>query len=93
MALSGVISSGAHVHLKRHVHVMPTILCGRFREKRRKKPVSTPPKINPPKVLQENLNMRTDKFDISELRIVIETLKRNKAPGPDKHDRLKQRMC
>ena len=28
--------------------------------------------------------MRTDNFDLSELRIVIEALKRNKAPGPDK---------
>ena len=28
--------------------------------------------------------MRTDNFDLSELRVVIGSLKKNKAPGPDK---------
>ncbi len=42
-----------------------------------------PTKMNPPKVILDNLHLSEDPFNFIEFEIVIGELKKNKAPGPD----------
>ena len=44
----------------------------------------TAPKVNPPKVIQEQLHSKKGRIKLRELNQVIKRLKKDKAPGPDK---------
>ena len=47
-------------------------------------PNHAPPKINPPKIINQDLQMDCEKIKIEELDHTIGVLKNNKALGPDK---------
>ena len=47
-------------------------------------PNTVPPKVNPPKIINQDVQMDCEKIKIEELDHTIMVLKNNKAPGPDK---------